>query len=116
MTTANPLNVYDFEAPARPRTEPGAHDDVAGAAADQRTLAENCRAVQRIAFRPHVLIDVGVVDTSTRVPARPLSFPVMLAPTALNRLDHPDGEVVRLPDDCRHQWVTGRSLVAPTCA
>ena len=93
MAADNPLNVYDFEALARSRMEPGAYDYFAGGAADERTLAENCRAFQRVAFRPHVLIDVSVVDTSTRVLGRPLSFPVMLAPTALNRLGHPDGEV-----------------------
>ena len=98
MAAANPLNVYDFDALTRSRMEPGAYDYCAGGAADGRTLAKNCRAFQRIAVRPHVLIDVGVVDTSTHVLERPLSFPVMLAPTALN------------------QWVTGRSPVTPTCA
>jgi isopentenyl diphosphate isomerase/L-lactate dehydrogenase-like FMN-dependent dehydrogenase len=83
MTAANPLNVYDF---------------FAGGAADERTLAENCRAFQRIAFRLHVWIGISVVDAATRVLERSLLVPAMLAPTALN------------------QWVTGRSLVTPTCA
>jgi isopentenyl diphosphate isomerase/L-lactate dehydrogenase-like FMN-dependent dehydrogenase len=60
MTPANPLNVYDF---------------FAGGAADERTLAEDCRAFQRIAFRQHVLIGVGGVDASTRVLGGRSAFP-----------------------------------------
>ena len=112
MAADNPLNVYDFEALARSRMEPGAYDYFAGGAADERTLAENCRAFQRIAFRPHVLIDVSVVDPSTRVLGRPLSFPVMLAPTALNRLGHPDGEVAA----ARAAGAAGTAMVLSTTA
>jgi 4-hydroxymandelate oxidase len=73
--------------------EPGAFDYVAGAAGDERTLAENRNAFERIVFRPRVLVDVTQVKTATSLLGASLSLPVMLAPTALNRLAHPDGEI-----------------------
>jgi 4-hydroxymandelate oxidase len=73
--------------------EQSAFDYFAGAAGDERTLAENRAAFGRIAFRPRVLVDVTTVATKTRVLGADLSFPVLLAPTALNRLGHPDGEL-----------------------
>ena len=89
----DPANVSDFEAIARARMEPSAFDYFAGAAGDERTLAENRSAFTRITFRPRVLVDVTTVSTRTNVLGTDLSFPVLLAPTALNRLGHPDGEI-----------------------
>src|SRR5687768_16943601 len=90
---SEPINVLDFESLARARMEPAAFDYFAGGAGDERTLEENCRAFTRYVLRPRVLVDVGTIDTSTRVLDQVLSLPVMLAPTALNRLGHPDGEL-----------------------
>src|SRR5687767_5706071 len=87
------VNVLDFEALARARMEPAAFDYFAGGAGDEVTLQENRLAFARYAFRPRVLVGVGSVDTATQVLGDALSFPVMLAPTALNRLGHPEGEV-----------------------
>jgi 4-hydroxymandelate oxidase len=92
MSTADPLNLSDFEALARERMEPAAFDYYAGAAGDEQTLAENRRAFSRLVFRPRVLVDVTSVHLNTTVIGAPLSFPVMLAPTAFNRLGHADGE------------------------
>jgi 4-hydroxymandelate oxidase len=112
MAAADPINIYDFEALARSRMDPGAYDYFAGGAGDELTIAENCRAFQRIALRPRVLVDVSVVDPSTQVLGRPLSFPVMLAPTALNRLGHPEGEVAA----ARAAGTAGTAMVLSTTA
>ena len=112
MAAADPLNIYDFEALARSRIDPAAYDYFAGGAGDELTVAENCRAFQRITFRPHVLVDVSVVDPSTHVLGRQLSFPVMLAPTALNRLGHPEGEVAA----ARAAGAAGTAMVLSTTA
>ena len=112
MAAANPLNIYDFEALARSRIDPAAYDYFAGGAGDELTVAENCRAFQRITFRPHVLVDVSVVNPSTHVLGRQLSFPVMLAPTALNRLGHPEGEVAA----ARAAGAAGTAMVLSTTA
>jgi 4-hydroxymandelate oxidase len=112
MAAADPLNIYDFEALARSRIDPAAYDYFAGGAGDELTVAENCRAFQRLAFRPRVLVNVSVVDPSTNVLGRQLSFPVMLAPTALNRLGHPEGEVAA----ARAAGAAGTAIVLSTTA
>jgi 4-hydroxymandelate oxidase len=89
---ATPLNVADYEALARERMERGAFDYFAGGSGDERTLAMNVRAFDRFVLRPRVLVDVSRVDTSTIVLGERLSMPILLAPTALHRLAHPEGE------------------------
>lgn len=44
-------------------------------------------------FAPHVLRDVTEVDTTVRVLGRPIAAPIAVAPTTLQRLAHPDGEL-----------------------
>ena len=111
MAASDPLNLYDFEALARSGMDPGAYDYFAGTA-DELSLGENCRAFQRIVLRPRVMVNVSVVDASTRLLGRSLSFPVMLAPTALNRLGHPDGEVAA----ARAAGAAGTTMVLSTTA
>ncbi len=88
-----PLCIDDFEAIARERMEPSAFDYYAGAAGDERTLAANRAAFDDLYIRPRVLVDVSAVDLETVVLGQPLALPVMLAPTAFNRLAHSDGEM-----------------------
>jgi isopentenyl diphosphate isomerase/L-lactate dehydrogenase-like FMN-dependent dehydrogenase len=88
-----PLTVDDYEALARGRMERSAYDYYAGGAGDERTLAANRAAFDRIQLRPRVLVDVSAVDTATSVLGQAVELPVLLAPTAFNRLAHPDGEL-----------------------
>ena len=88
-----PTNVAEFETLARARMSPSAFDYYAGAAGDEWTLQENRRAFERVIFRPRVLVDVTDVQTATTLFEHRLAFPVLLAPTALNRLAHGDGEL-----------------------
>jgi 4-hydroxymandelate oxidase len=46
----------------------------------------------RVRFRPRVLRDVSAVSTATTVLGQQLATPVCVAPTALHRAAHPDGE------------------------
>ena len=86
------VNIRDFEDAARERMERTAFEYYAGAACDERTLAANGDAFSRILIRPRVLVDVSRIDLATRVLGQSLAMPIMLAPTAFNRLAHPDGE------------------------
>jgi 4-hydroxymandelate oxidase len=88
-----PLTVDEYEAIARERMERPAYDYYAGGAGDERTLAANRRAFDAIRLRPRVLVDVSAIDVRTTVLGQPLELPVMLAPTAFNRLAHVDGEL-----------------------
>ncbi|MGH7568874.1 MAG: alpha-hydroxy acid oxidase [Gemmatimonadales bacterium] len=90
---ADPVNLAEYEALARQRMEPAAFDYYAGGAGDERTLAENRRAFDRAQLLPRCLVDVGRIDPGTRVLGEPVAFPVLLAPTAFNKLAHPDGEL-----------------------
>jgi len=87
-----PLNVDEFEALARERLDPTVYDYFAGGAEDEVSLRENRSAFARRLLRPRVLVDVGVLDLSTELLGTSLPFPILLAPTALQGLAHPDGE------------------------
>jgi 4-hydroxymandelate oxidase len=88
-----PLTVDDYETLARERMEPSAYDYYAGGAGDERTLAGNRLAFDRLSLRPRILVDVSTIDVRTTVAGQALELPVMLAPTAFNRLANPDGEL-----------------------
>jgi 4-hydroxymandelate oxidase len=88
-----PVNVLDFEAIAREHMTPSAYDYYAGGAEDEVTLGENREAFRRIALRPRVLAGTATVATETELFGLTLPYPIALAPTAFNRLGHPDGEL-----------------------
>jgi isopentenyl diphosphate isomerase/L-lactate dehydrogenase-like FMN-dependent dehydrogenase len=86
-------SVADYERLAAERLDPGALGYFAGGADDEVTLAENVAAMARWKLRPRVLVDVSAVSTATSVLGVPMSMPVVVAPVAMQRLVHPDGEV-----------------------
>ena len=86
------VNVSDFERRAADVLEPGVHGYFAGGAGDERTLRGNVEAFARHRLRPRVLVDVSETNAATTVLGRPVSMPLLVAPTALHRLAHPDGE------------------------
>lgn len=42
-------------------------------------------------FRPRILIDVSKIDMATTVLGFKISMPIMIAPTAMQKMAHPDG-------------------------
>ena len=87
------LNVGDYEREAERLLDPGVFGYFAGGAGDELTLLDNVEAFSRWQLRPRVLVDVGEVTTATTVLGRDVSVPLLVAPTAFQRLVHPDGEV-----------------------
>ncbi len=87
------LRLEDFEPLARDAMEAGAFDYYVGGAADEVTLRDNVVAFGRRRLRPRVLVDVSRIDTSTTMLGTAVSMPVALAPTALHKLAHPEGEL-----------------------
>lgn len=63
-----------------------------GGAGDEATLREATAAWTRLRLRPRVLRDVSAVDTSLDLLGSRLATPVLVAPTALHGLAHPDAE------------------------
>ena len=87
------LTVADFEALAKAKMPRGAFDYYAGGADDERTLRANLEAFDELWLRPRVLVDVSTPNPSLTLFGEKLSMPVLLAPAALHRLAHPDGEL-----------------------
>ena len=87
------LNVWDYERAAEERLEPGAFGYFAGGAADEWTMRENVAAFGRWVLRPRMLVDVSSTTTATSVLGTEVSMPLLVAPTAFQRMAHPEGEV-----------------------
>ncbi|GLJ53761.1 hypothetical protein SUGI_1147170 [Cryptomeria japonica] len=87
------VNVQDYEAVAKEKLPKMVYDYYASGAEDQWTLKENQRAFQRIRFRPRILVDVSKIDTSSTMLGFKISMPIMIAPTAMQKMAHPDGEL-----------------------
>jgi len=64
----------------------------AGGAGDERTLRANVAAWAEHELLPRVLVDVSEVTTTTNVLGTEIALPVVVAPVALQRMAHPDGE------------------------
>lgn len=73
--------------------EPAYHAYYAGGVADNRTRDDNRAAFNRIRLLPRVFRDVSTLSAATQVGDTPLSFPLLTAPCAMNKLAHPDGEL-----------------------
>ncbi|KAH6793116.1 Aldolase-type TIM barrel family protein [Perilla frutescens var. hirtella] len=89
----NITNVREFEPIAREQLPKMVYDYYASGAEDQWTLQENRNAFSRILFRPRILVDVSQIDTSTTILGYKISMPIMVAPTAMQKMAHPEGEL-----------------------
>src|SRR5688500_5364896 len=87
------LNLAEVELAARERLTALAYEYYVGGANDEVTVRENRAAFERLALRYHVLIDVSHRSTATTVLGTPIAFPVLVAPTAFQRLACDDGEL-----------------------
>jgi isopentenyl diphosphate isomerase/L-lactate dehydrogenase-like FMN-dependent dehydrogenase len=87
-----PVNIWDYERLAEDKLDANAHAYFAGGAGDEVTLRDNVAAFERRKLRPRVLVDVAEVATATTVLGTEIALPVVIAPLAMQRLAHPDGE------------------------
>jgi 4-hydroxymandelate oxidase len=87
-----PVNVWDYEHLAEDKLDANAHAYFAGGAGDEVTLRDNVAAFERRKLRPRILVDVGEISTATTVLGTEIALPVVIAPLAMQRLAHPDGE------------------------
>lgn len=112
------MTSHDLKAPNCEALEPAArtvlteaaYNYYAGGAEDETTLRANRAAFGRFYLRPRVLVDVGEVDTSVEILGERLSMPILLAPTAFQRLAHPEGEKA----SARAARAAGTVMVAST--
>ncbi|MFV0680575.1 alpha-hydroxy acid oxidase [Ottowia sp.] len=91
--TTTPVNLADYAKLARERFTPALNALYNGGAGDEHTLRANAQAWQQLTLWPRVLRALRGGHTATTVAGRPMAHPIFLAPVALQRLAHPDGEV-----------------------
>src|SRR5256714_8327412 len=87
-----PLNVWDYERIFEETLDAGAFGYFTGGADDEHTLRDNVRASTRWQLRPRMLVDVSEAAVDTTVLGAPVSMPLLISPTAFQRMAHPDGE------------------------
>jgi 4-hydroxymandelate oxidase len=85
--------VTDYEPFARERMSEQAWAYLAGAAADELTLADNRAAFDRLRLRSRVLTDLSGGNTRVRLFGQDFDHPIFLAPVAYQKLAHPEGEL-----------------------
>ena len=85
-------NVEDFRRLAKHRLPGPIFNYIDGAADDELTYRRNTSAFDDCDLVPNVLAGVDKVDMSVEVMGQKLDMPIFCAPTALQRLFHPDGE------------------------
>ncbi|KAA3479227.1 peroxisomal (S)-2-hydroxy-acid oxidase GLO4-like [Gossypium australe] len=93
IMTGEPVNVNEFRELARQALPKMYYDFYTGGAEDQYTLKENEEAFRRIIIQPIILRNVRSIDLSTTVLGYNISMPVMIAPTSLQKLANPEGEI-----------------------
>ena len=87
------LSLDDLERDARHAIGEMAYAYYSGGADDERLLEGNVDAWSHWQLHPHVLAGVAEVSPATTLLGTPVSSPVAIAPTAIQGLAHPEGEV-----------------------
>lgn len=87
------VNLADYENEAKQTLPRAVRCYYAAGAGDEITLRENEEAYSRIRLRPRVLRDVSSVTCNTQWLGAPVSTPIGIAPTAMQCMAHPDGEL-----------------------
>ena len=85
-------NIADFRELARRRLPWPVFDYIDGAADDEVTKVRNTAAFDQVDLVPDVLAGVAEIDTSITLMGRKSALPLMLSPTALQRVFHWQGE------------------------
>jgi L-lactate dehydrogenase (cytochrome) len=85
-------NVEDFRALAKARLPSPIFNYIDGAADDERTKDRNTTAFDDCDLVPNVLAGVADIDMGVKVMGKRIAMPLMLSPTALQRLFHWQGE------------------------
>eukprot|EP00184_Porphyridium_aerugineum_P006955 CAMPEP_0184693674 /NCGR_PEP_ID=MMETSP0313-20130426/1843_1 /TAXON_ID=2792 /ORGANISM="Porphyridium aerugineum, Strain SAG 1380-2" /LENGTH=405 /DNA_ID=CAMNT_0027151813 /DNA_START=112 /DNA_END=1329 /DNA_ORIENTATION=+ len=88
-----PVNVYEYHTLAKKKLPAMVYGYYSSGADDQQTLRDNEDGYKRLRFRPRVLVDVSKQDLCTVILGTASSFPLVIAPTAMQRMAHPEGEL-----------------------
>lgn len=87
------LTLQDYEAQAARVLSKMAFDYFRAGAESGATLAENTRAFERLKLRPRILVDVAARSAALTLAGHSLKLPVLVAPMAVQKLAHAEGEI-----------------------
>jgi 4-hydroxymandelate oxidase len=87
-----PVRLDDFEPQARAILPQAIYDYIAGGSEDEAALRGNREAFARYRFRFKILSSAAQPDLSSELLGQRFRMPVHLAPTAIQRMAHADGE------------------------
>jgi (S)-mandelate dehydrogenase len=90
---ARALNIADLRAIARRRVPGFVFEYLEGGAEEEATLRRNREAFAALRFVPQTLIDTSARSLETTVFGRPAAAPLIIAPTGLNGMLHPGGDI-----------------------
>ena len=76
------VNVFEFEPVCKARVLKQSYDYVAGGVDNEWSLRHNRKAVDKIIFRPRMLVNASNLDTSTTLFGAQVEAPILIAPTA----------------------------------
>ncbi|TLD32398.1 S-2-hydroxy-acid oxidase-like protein [Venturia nashicola] len=110
----NCLTIAELERHAAQRMTKQTKDYYDEGADSGSTLAENMAAYKKYRIRPRILRDISAIDTSTNLFGHPNSVPFGVAPTAMQCLAHPDGEIATARACKKSNIVMGLSSFATT--
>ncbi|MCJ1279008.1 hypothetical protein MMC21_006829 [Puttea exsequens] len=89
----NCLTIHELEKHAEQRMDKQTRDYYNEGADSGSTLLENTTAYAKYRIRPRVLRDISQINTFVSFLNTQVSLPIGVAPTAMQCLAHPDGEV-----------------------
>ncbi|XP_021953137.1 (S)-2-hydroxy-acid oxidase GLO1 [Folsomia candida] len=95
-TTEELLNIEDFYTAAKSKlvkNSAGVWEYFEGKADLGWTLDQNKRAYRRYVIRPRILRDVSIRNLTTSILGKLTSLPIGVAPTSMQKVFHPDGEI-----------------------
>jgi (S)-2-hydroxy-acid oxidase len=87
------LSIRELELLARERMDKLTRDYYNEGADDNSTLSENQTAYTKYRIRPRVLRDISNIDPSVTIFGQKNTIPLGVAPTAMQRLAHSEGEI-----------------------
>jgi isopentenyl diphosphate isomerase/L-lactate dehydrogenase-like FMN-dependent dehydrogenase len=86
------VNVFDAQAEAERKLDPGPRGYFSGGAGDEVTLRDNVGSWRNWRLRPRQLTGVEASSTAATVLDGPVAAPVLVGPVAFQRLLDPEGE------------------------
>ncbi len=87
------INIAELRARARRALPLPIRGYLEGGADDGYSLSRNSAAFANYELLPRYLVDVSEIDLSTEVLGTKVSMPVLLSPTGMSRLFHPEAEL-----------------------